>query len=89
MINQQTDLQEFYRTVDLKDPDLNNKLAEWQFYYNRAAPYFRPHSSLNGKTPIEVAIEHSAKAPFWDEVEKEYDPTKERIREQAYWRDKK
>jgi len=55
----------------------------------RAAPYFRPHSSLNGKTPIEVASEHSANAPFWDEVEKEYDPTKERIREQAYWRDKK
>lgn len=83
--SQQTDLQEFYRTVDLNDPDLKDKLAEWQFYYN----YFRPHSSLNGKTPIEVASEHSAKAPFWDEVEKDYDPTKERIREQAYWRDKK
>ena len=34
--SQQTDLQEFYRTVDLNDPDLNNKLAEWQFYYNCA-----------------------------------------------------
>jgi hypothetical protein len=65
----------------LIDPDLKNKLAEWQFYYN----YFRPHGSLNGKTPIEVENEHSAQAPFWDEVEKENDSIKKRIHEQAYW----
>lgn len=83
--SQQTDLQEFYSTVDRRDPNLDNKLAQWQFHYN----YFRPHSSLGGKTPIEFATEHSAKAPFWDEVEAAYDQTKERIREQAYWRDQR
>lgn len=31
----QTDLQEFYQTADLKDPQLNDRLEEWQFYYNR------------------------------------------------------
>ena len=83
--SQQTDLQEFYSTVDLNDPNLSDRLAEWQFHYN----YFRPHSALNGKTPIDFATEHGSKAPFWDEVESAYDPSKERIREQAYWRDKR
>lgn len=81
--SQQTDLQEFYSTVDLRDPELDDQLSQWQFHYN----YFRPHSSLGGKTPIEFASEHSAQAPFWDQVEALYDETKERIREQAYWRD--
>ena len=81
--HQQTDLQEFYPTVDLRDPELDDKLSQWQFHYN----FFRPHSSLGGKTPIDFASEHSASAPFWDQVEALYDETKERIREQAYWRD--
>jgi hypothetical protein len=42
--------------------NLDDKLAQWQFHYN----YFRPQSSLGGKTPTEFATEHSAKAPFWD-----------------------
>lgn len=83
--SQQTDLQEFYRTANLKDPELNERLGEWQFYYN----YQRPHSSLNGKTPAEAAAEKSADAPYWDEVIALYDPSKERIREQSYKRDKK
>jgi hypothetical protein len=53
-----------------------------------AAPYFRPHSSLHRKTPVEEVVKHSAKAPFWDEAEKTYDSTKDKIREKAYWRDK-
>ncbi|MGV3601385.1 MAG: hypothetical protein ACO1N1_09280 [Dyadobacter fermentans] len=52
---------------------LDYKLSQWQFQCN----YFRPHSSLGGKTPIEFASEHSAKAPFWDEVKATYDETKE------------
>jgi len=83
--SQQTDLQEFYRTADLKDPALNDRLAEWQFYYN----YQRPHSSLQGKTPAEAAAEKSAGSPFWDEVIARYDPKKEPIRVQSYKRDKK
>lgn len=31
---QRTDLDEFYSTVDIKDPDLPNLLSQWQFYYN-------------------------------------------------------
>ena len=45
--SQRTDLEEFYPTVDLKDPELKKKLQDWQDYYNE----FRPHGSLNGKTP--------------------------------------
>ena len=81
----QTDLQEFYRTANLKDPQLNDRLEEWQFYYN----YQRSHSSLNGKTPAQAAAEKSAETPFWEDVIAKYDPQKERIREQAYERDKK
>jgi transposase InsO family protein len=32
--SQRTDLDEFYSTVDLKDPELQLRLAEWEFYYN-------------------------------------------------------
>jgi transposase InsO family protein len=30
----QTDLQEFYATANLKDPQLNDRLEEWPFHYN-------------------------------------------------------
>ena len=40
--SQRTDLEEFYATVDLKSPDLPDRLREWQDYYNQ----FRPHGSL-------------------------------------------
>jgi len=78
--SQQTDLQEIYRTANLKDPHLNDRLEEGQFYYN----YQRPHSALNGKTPAQAAAEKSAETPFWDDVIAKYDPSKERIREQSY-----
>ena len=42
--SQRTDLDEFYSTVDIKDPMLPDLLAEWQQYYN----WDRPHSSLEG-----------------------------------------
>jgi transposase InsO family protein len=32
--SQRTDLDEFYGSVDLNGPDLENLLAEWQHYYN-------------------------------------------------------
>lgn len=35
------------------DVDLNEKLEEWQNFYN----YHRPHSALHGKTPYEVLRE--------------------------------
>lgn len=78
--SQRTDLEEFYSTVDLDDPQLENKLQDWQHYYN----WDRPHSSLHGKTPMEKYFELAEKTPIWEEVELNYDISKERIQEQNY-----
>ena len=49
-----TDKDEFYQLLSYTDDvDLNQKLAEWEDFYN----YCRPHTSLNGKTPYEVLRE--------------------------------
>ena len=82
--SQKTDMQEFYSTVNLNDPELENKLEEWQFHYN----WHRPHGALNGKTPIDKVCQLSSKTPIWDEVEANYDPLKERFQEPNYWLDK-
>ncbi|SFC83192.1 Homeodomain-like domain-containing protein [Parapedobacter composti] len=78
--SQRTDLDEFYSTVDLKDPELPDLLSQWQFHYN----WFRAHSSLSGKAPIDVVNSLSDKTPFWDEVGEMYDESKERLRVQNY-----
>jgi transposase InsO family protein len=78
--SQKTDLHEFYPTIDLKDPELEDRLAEWQHYYN----WQRSHGSLGGKTPMEKYIELMQKTPYWDEVCEMYDPTRERIQEANY-----
>ncbi|MCL2193962.1 MAG: integrase core domain-containing protein [Treponema sp.] len=64
--SQKTDLEEFYPTVHLKSAELENILSEWQHYYN----WFRPHGSLEGKSPDERRLELSPVTPFWDEVGK-------------------
>ncbi len=78
--SQKTDIEEFYSTVDLKDPALAQKLDEWQCYYNE----FRPHGALGGKTPWEKWGGLLHKTPYQDEVEAMFDPSKERIRLQNY-----
>lgn len=78
--SQRTDLDEFYSTVDIKDPSLPDLLAEWQQYYN----WDRPHSSLDGKTPVERLTELSDKTPLGEEVLAKFDPSKERTQEQNY-----
>ena len=78
--SQRTDLDEFYATVNLNDPALADQLSEWQHYYN----WDRPHSSLQGKTPVERLSELSDKALLWEEVSAKFDPSKERIQEQNY-----
>jgi transposase InsO family protein len=46
-----TDKIEFYQLLSYTDDvDLNERLEEWENFYN----YFRPHRSLDGKTPYEV-----------------------------------
>jgi len=39
--------------------DLNNKLKEWENYYN----FYRPHGAFNGKTPYEVLRERMGAQP--------------------------
>ncbi|MBY0280819.1 MAG: IS481 family transposase [Alphaproteobacteria bacterium] len=73
--SQRTDLDEFYSAVDIKDPNLEELLSDWEFYYN----WHRPHSSLNGKTPQEKHIELLDKTPLWDDIDKIFDPKKETI----------
>jgi transposase InsO family protein len=72
-----TDLEEFYTTVDLESTGLQDRLQEWQHYYN----WERPHGVL-GKTPMDKFFELITDTPFWDEIY--YDPSKERIQEQNY-----
>jgi transposase InsO family protein len=81
--SQKTDLTEFYSTVDLDASNLEDLLAEWQHYYN----WFRPHSALGGKSPDERCLELSSITPFWDEVEENYHPEKERLQVQNYYDD--
>ena len=78
--SQKTDLDEFYATSDLKDPELSERLDEWQNHYN----WYRPHGSLGGKTPVERVCELTEETPFSDEVSKNYDPTKEHYRDANY-----
>jgi transposase InsO family protein len=77
---QRTDLDEFYSTVDIRGPDLEQQLQEWQHYYN----WDRPHSSLKGKAPIDVVCERFDKTPLSEDVFASYDISKERIQEQNY-----
>lgn len=79
--SQRTDLEEFYSSVDIKDPELNDRLEEWQHYYN----WNRPHSNLGGKTPMDKWSECLNKIPYSDEVCTQYDPKKERIQEANYY----
>lgn len=82
---QRTVLDEFYETIDIKRPDLEEELADFQHYYN----WNRAHGAHNGKTPMERYFEESKKTPFWDEVVARYDPAKEHLRVQDYQYDLK
>ena len=49
-----TDQQEFYQLLSYKgDVDLEQRLAEWERFYN----YDRPHGAFAGKTPYEALRE--------------------------------
>jgi hypothetical protein len=63
--------------------DIHDLLQEWQHYYN----WERPHGSLNGKTPIDLYLELSAKVPLCEDLEKKHDMSKERIQEANYHMD--
>ena len=77
---QKTFLAEFYPSVDLDDPELQDRLDEWVFHYN----WLRGHGSLGGKAPIDRVTDRSEETPITAEVSWNYDPTKERMRDQNY-----
>ncbi len=83
--SQQTDLQEFWSSINLAVEDLEDRLAEWQHYYN----WERGHGSLGGKSPMERYFELISQTPYWDDIYDAYQPERERIREPDYQLDLK
>lgn len=81
--SQQTDRIEFWATADLADPNLEEQLEEWQTYYN----WYRPHTSLNGRIPIDVCWDLLKETPYSEEVFDWYEPDKEPFRERDYMLD--
>ena len=79
---QQTDLKEFWALIDFSEDHLSEQLGYYQHYYN----WERVHGSL-GKTPMDRIVKLSRQTPFWDEVENDYDTTKEFIRVHHYAKD--
>lgn len=77
---QKTDLDEFYTTVDLDAPDLDEQLDLWQFFYN----WHRPRGGLNGKTPIDRYCKLLDQTSLSEEVRSICDPLRERIRVADY-----
>lgn len=78
--SQKTDKAEFYSMIDLSAEDLEDRLAEWQHYYN----WHRPHSAHHGKSPMEKYFELADQTPYSDEVIKNYDASSERLQEANY-----
>ena len=75
---QRTALEEFWPTVDPKDPDLAAQLEAWRSFYN----HHRPHSALGGGTPAERIAELAPTIPTPEAVQAAYDPEREFIRPQ-------
>jgi len=81
---QKTDIDEFFSTIDITQPDLSEELVCWQHFYN----WQRPHGGIGGKTPIDKCCELSSVTPYWDDVDSMYEPTNERIRLRDYHQDR-
>ncbi len=83
--SQRTNLEEFWSTVDRKAADLQQQLDEWQHFYN----WHRPHTALNGRSPIDRVCDLLSKTPLFEDIYAAFDPTKERTRDQNYVMDQK
>jgi transposase InsO family protein len=75
---QRTALEEFWPTVDPKDPDLAAQLEAWRTFYD----HHRPHSALGGSTPAERIAELAPTIPSLEAIQAAYDPSREFIRRQ-------
>lgn len=81
---QRTMLDEFYSSINYKDPDMTNALGEWVLLYN----YQRIHGSL-GVTPMERLSEKLHETPYREEVASQYEPQKERLYVREYKMDQR
>ena len=64
----QSDKAEFYVTMNKDNPGFEEKVMEWQRFYNTK----RPHSTLGGKTLYECYLELEKGMPIQPEVTLEY-----------------
>lgn len=77
---QRTDLDEFYSSINIKDPQLHDKLMAWEAYYNKQ----RPHSSLQAKTPFEKYKSLESLTRSQQDIELNYNLSKESFVVQSY-----
>ena len=77
---QRTELDEFYSSIDHKDPELHSKLLIWEDYYNKQ----RAHSFLHGNTPWEKYKALEKTIPSKKEIQDQYDTSKEFFAIQNY-----
>ena len=78
-----TDWDEFYSWTDCQSDRFLEDFKRWEHEYNN----LRPHSSLGGRTPFEKLQQVKDRIPSPEELEKRYDPKKERLREANYYWD--
>jgi transposase InsO family protein len=73
---QRADREEFWDTIDPKDPEIETKLWEWQHHGN----WHRPHTALGGLSPTDRVCDLLDTTPLRETVEARYDASRERIR---------
>ena len=73
---QRADREEFWDTIDPKDPEIETKLWEGQHHWN----WHRPHTALGGLSPIDRVCDLLDTTPLRETVEARYDASRERIR---------
>jgi transposase InsO family protein len=77
---QRTALDEFWAVADLNDPEVADRFADWQRFYNTN----RPHSSSGGKTPSERLEQLQHSIPSLEAIHAAYDPKREWDRPHDY-----
>ena len=71
----------FRPTADLADPERDDRLAEWQHFYN----WDRPHDRLGDHPPIDRVCDLLRQAPTGEEIAAKYDSTREFIMPRSDW----
>jgi len=71
-------VEEFWPWVEPNAHTLEQQLREWQHHYN----WERPHSALDGDTPIDLCCDLIARPPLREEVAANFNTDDERIRVQ-------